>query len=76
MLLFPMFPRSTSRKKDGKDHRYFSPPDAVDSVAVKLSGLELRRPRTYGSCRLACELWHPLRLDEFWQPRLPEAREA
>ena len=24
MLLLPMFLRSTNRKKDGKDHRYFS----------------------------------------------------
>jgi transposase len=128
-----MFLRSTNRKKDGKDHRYFSvvenrrvpgggtvqrtvlylgeindqqqaawrktlevfdeaeqrytslslfpddreiPADAVDSMAVKLSGLELRRPRTYGACWLACELWHQLGLDEFWQQRLPEAREA
>src|ERR1700737_5580962 len=102
-----MFLRSTNRKKEGKDHRYFSivenrrlpgnktaqrtvlylgeindqqqatwrktlevfdeqeqrsttislfpedreiPSDAVDSVAVKLSGFELRRARTYGSC--------------------------
>jgi transposase len=52
------------------------PPDAVDSVAVRLSGLELRRPRVFGSCWLACELWHQLGLDEFWQQRLPEAREA
>ena len=43
---------------------------------MKLSGLEVRRPRVLGNCWLACELWHPLRLDEFWQPRLPEAREA
>ena len=45
-------------------------------MQVKLSGLELRRPRTYGSCWLACELWHQLGLDEFWQKRLPESREA
>jgi transposase len=133
MLLFRMFLRSTNRKKDGKDHRYFSvvenrrvpggstvqrtvlylgeindqqqaawrktlevfdeaeqrytslslfpddreiPADAVDSIAVKLSGLELRRPRTYGACWLACEVWHQLGLDEFWRQRLPEAREA
>jgi transposase len=133
MLLFPVFLRSTNRKKDGKDHRYFSivenrrvtgaktvqrtvlylgeindqqqaawrkslevfdeaeqrytsmslfpedreiPADAVDSVQVKLSGLELRRPRIFGNCWLACELWHQLGLDEFWQARLPEAREA
>jgi hypothetical protein len=127
-----MFLRSTNRKKDGKDHRYFSivenrrlvggkttqrtvlylgeindqqqtawrktrevfdenerryatvslfpddqpiPADAVDSVAVRLSGLELRRPRAFGNCWLACELWHQLGLDEFWRQRLPEARE-
>ena len=128
-----MFLRSTNRKKDGKEHRYFSivenrrlpgnktlqrtvlylgeindqqqaawrktlevfdedhhnyasmslfpddreiPADAVDSIQVKLSGLELRRPRVFGSCWLACELWHQLGLDEFWQERLPELREA
>jgi transposase len=128
-----MFLRSTNRRKDGKDHRYFSivenhrlpggktvqrtvlylgeindqqqaawrrtldvfiedeeryatmslfpddrelPADALDSVQVKLSGLELRRPRVFGNCWLACELWHQLGLDEFWQQRLPEAREG
>jgi len=133
MLLVPMFLRSTNRKKDGKDHRYFSivenrrvpggktvqrtvlylgeindqqqaawrktlevfdeaeqryttmslfpedreiPADALDSVQVKLSGLELRRPRIFGNCWLACELWQQLGLDQFWQQRLPEAREA
>jgi transposase len=128
-----MFLRSTNRKKDGKDHRYFSivenrrlsaprivqrtvlylgeindqqqaawrktlqvfdedeqsytnlslfpddrevPADAVDSIQVKLSGLELRRPRVFGSCWLACELWRQLSLDEFWRERLRELREA
>jgi len=127
-----MFLRSTNRKKDGKDHRYFSivenrrllggkttqrtvlylgeindqqqtawrktlevfdeneqryatvslfpddqpiPADAVHSLQVRLSGLELRRPRVFGNCWLACELWHQLGLDEFWRQRLPEARE-
>ncbi len=128
-----MFLRSTNRRKDGKDHRYYSivenrrlpgdrtvqrtvlylgeindrqqaawrktlevfdeeeqryttmslfpedreiPADAVDSVQIRLSGLELRRPRIFGNCWLACELWHQLGLDEFWQQRLPEAHEA
>jgi len=128
-----MFLRSTNRKKDGKDHRYYSivenrrlpgdrtvqrtvlylgeindqqevawrktlevfnedeqryttmslfpddreiPANAVDSVQVRLSGLELRRPRIFGNCWLGCELWHQLGLDEFWQQRLPEAHEA
>ena len=128
-----MFLRCTNRKKDGKDHRYYSivenrrltsdrtvqrtvlylgeindqqqaawrktldvfdedqqcyttmslfpddreiPADVVDSVQVKLSGLELRRPRVFGNCWLACELWQQLGLDEFWQQRLPKARET
>src|SRR5213594_4968143 len=52
------------------------PADAVDSLQVKLSGLELRRPRVFGNCWLACELWQQLGLHEFWQQRLPEGREA
>jgi transposase len=128
-----MFLRSTRRKKDGKDHRYFSvvenqrvaanktvqrtvlylgeindaqqaawrktmevfdeeqqdyrnlslfpedrpiPADAVDSLQVRLSGLELRRPRPFGNCWLASETWRQLGLTEFWQTRLPEGREA
>jgi transposase len=133
MLRRTMFLRSTNRKKDGKEHRYFSivenrrladgktvqrtvlylgeindqqqaawrkrleifdedeqryvamslfpedreiPADALDSVQVKLSGLELRRPRVFGNCWLACELWHQLGLDEFWQERMGEGREG
>jgi len=127
-----MFLRSNNRKKDGKDHRYFSivenhrlasnktvqrtvlylgeindqqqaawrktlavfdeeqqeyanlslfpddreiPADAVDSVQVKVSGLELRRPRVFGSCWLGCELWRQLGLQEFWGSRLAGWRE-
>lgn len=128
-----MFLRSTSRKKDGKIHRYFSvvenrrlssgktaqrtvlylgeindkqelawrkslevfdedqrcsrtlslfpedrelPADAIDSLQVRLSGLELRRPRAFGNCWLACELWHQLGLEQFWRERLQQGREA
>ncbi len=128
-----MFLRSNNRKKDGKDHRYFSvvenrrlssgqtvqrtvlylgeindqqqaawrkslevfdesrqryttlslfpedrplPADAVDGLQVKLSGLELRRPRVFGSCWLGCELWRQLGLEEFWRARWPEGGEA
>ncbi len=127
-----MFLRYTNRKKDGKDHRYFSivenqrvssgktvqrtvlylgeindtqqaawrktldvfdeqeqrsrelslfpddreiPAHAVDSLQVKLSGLELRRPRAFGNCWMACELWRELGLEGFWQQRLPAGRE-
>jgi transposase len=128
-----LFLRSTNRKKDGKDHRYFSvvenqrvssnktvqrtvlylgeindqqqaawrktlhvfdeeqqqftslslfpddrplPADAVDSIQVRLSGLELRRPRPFGNCWLANELWQQLGLTEFWSERLPQGRET
>jgi Transposase DDE domain len=51
------------------------PADALDSMQVKLSALELRRPRAFGNCWLACELWNQLGLDEFWQQRLAEGRQ-
>ena len=64
--------RSTSLFPDDRE----VPPDVLDSIQVKLSGLEVRRPRTFGDCWLGCELWQQLGLDAFWQQRLPEAREA
>src|SRR5271163_728988 len=127
-----MFLRSTSRKKDGKSHRYYSvvenqrvtgdktvqrtvlylgeindsqqtawrrtlevfdeeqqqtrnlslfpddreaPAETLDSLQISLAGLELRRPRPFGNCRLASELWRQLGLTEFWQERLPAGRE-
>ena len=128
-----MFLRGTLRKKDGKEHRYFSvvenrrvsggktvqrtvlylgeindrqqagwrktlevfdeqdqryvpmslfpedrelPADELNSVQVNLSGLELRRPRVFGSCWLACELWNQLGMEEFWQQHIASGREA
>jgi transposase len=128
-----MFLRTTNRRKDGKDHRYFSvvenrrlssgktaqrtvlylgevndqqetawrktldvfdedqqrrrtlnlfpddrpvPHDAVETLQVKVSDLELRRVRAFGNCWLACELWRQLDLDGFWQQRLPKGRET
>src|SRR6266446_5283789 len=51
------------------------PADAVDSLQVKLSGLELRRPRLFGSCWLGCQLWQQLGLHEFWDTHLAGSRE-
>ena len=50
------------------------PADVVDSLQVKMSGLELRRPRLFGSCWLACELWQQLGLSEFRDARLTGSR--
>jgi len=52
------------------------PSDAVNSIQIKLDQMELHRPRAWGNCWLGCELWRQLRLDEFWNARLPSQREA
>ena len=52
------------------------PEDAINGIQVRLSELELRNPRVFGNCWLASELWEQLGLDEFWQERLPQGREA
>jgi transposase len=127
-----MFLRCHRRKKDGKEHRYYSveesrrlqsgkvaqrrvlylgeindsqqaawrkslevfdeqqqrattlslfaedrpvPVDALDTVQVKLSEMQLRRARPYGNCWLGCELWQQLELDRFWERKLPRGRE-
>ncbi len=46
------------------------PAEAADSIQVKLSEMELRRPRAFGNCWLACELWQQLQLEEFWDQKL------
>jgi transposase len=125
-----MFLRATRRRKDGKDHRYWSvvenrrvrggrtvqqtvlslgeindaqharwcrtietldgdrrvqlalfpadrqPPPDCAAVQVQLDRLELARPRQWGACWLALELWRQLDLDGFWQERLPPSREG
>ena len=45
-------------------------------VRVRLDGLQLRRPRQWGGCWLAFELWDQLRLDAFWSARLPPSRKG
>lgn len=128
-----MFLRCTTRKKNGKDHSYWSivenkrcasgkivqrhvlylgeindqqqaawqksidifevgqskprtvalfPEDRVVEVAdteivrIKLSELQLRHPRQWGACWLACHLYEELQLDEFWAERLKPSRKG
>ena len=47
-----------------------------DVVHVRLGGLRLRRPRQWGACWLACQLWDQLRLDDFWSSRLAVSRQG
>jgi transposase len=53
-----------------------APADVLDTVQVKLSGMQLRRARPYGNCWLGCELWQQLELDQFWEQKLPRGRES
>jgi transposase len=129
-----MFLRATTRRKDGKVHRYWSivenrrlpggrvlqrhvlylgeinssqeqawrksvevfderteqshslalfPEDRIDAgvvdesvVRLCLSQLRLCRPRVWGSCWLALQLWETLGLDRFWRERLPRSRKG
>jgi transposase len=52
------------------------PEHAADyGVQVRLDQFELRRPRQWGACWVACQLWDQLKLEEFWAERLPDSRE-
>jgi len=129
-----MFLRASIRKKDGKEHRYWSvvetrrvaggrvrqrpllylgeindsqelawrksievlepgrerprtlalfPDDRAEGllpdgaiIRLKLSELRLCRPRQWGGCWLALQLWRQLGLDRFWAERLPPGRKG
>src|SRR6478672_609108 len=45
-------------------------------VQVRLDAMELHRPRQWGACWLACQLYEQLGLDRFWSLRLPNSREG
>jgi len=53
-----------------------APPLECDVIQVRLSGLKLRRPRQWGACWLACELWDQLQLDRFWAEKLRPSRKG
>ena len=52
------------------------PADIDNGLRLRVSELELRRPRQWGACWLACVLWDMLGLTEFWQGRLPASRKG
>ncbi len=45
-------------------------------VRLRLSQVRLRRPRQWGACWLAMELWRELGLDRFWADRLGASRKG
>ena len=48
--------------------------DDSSVVRLRLSDLRLHRPRQWGACWLAGQLWRDLQLDRFWAERLPASR--
>ena len=48
----------------------------ASTLHVKLSQLQLRRPRQWGACWLALTLWRELQLDQFWLKRLGSSRKG
>ena len=45
-------------------------------VQLRLSEMRLCRPRQWGACWLAGQLWQALQLDRFWAERLPPSRKG
>ncbi len=45
-------------------------------VQIRLGAMQLHRPRQWGACWLACQLYEQLELDRFWAARLPNSREG
>ena len=52
------------------------PAQVAEAVQVRLDRFEVRRPRQWGACWLACDLWSQLQLDQFWDQRLTASREG
>ncbi len=50
--------------------------DDEQVVQIRLKEVELRRPRQWGACWLACRLYEQLGLDAFWAERLPPSRKG
>lgn len=52
-------------------------PEGVENgIQLRMNKLELRRPRQWGACWLATQLWDKLELDEFWRKHLPPSRKG
>jgi hypothetical protein len=58
-----------------EDRRTAAASDA-SVVQLRLSDMRLCRPRQWGACWLAGQLWRELQLDQFWADRLPPSRKG
>ena len=52
-------------------------PEGVENgIQLRMNKLELRRPRQWGACWLATQLWDMLELGKFWRERLLPSRKG
>lgn len=58
------------------DDRCEAPADDASVVRLRLSELQLHRPRQWGACWLAGHIWRELKLDTFWADRLTPSRKG
>jgi Transposase DDE domain len=58
-----------------EDHCAAEMPDS-SVVQLRLSEMRLCRPRQWGACWLAGQVWQDLHLDRFWSERLPTNRKG
>jgi hypothetical protein len=50
--------------------------DDEQVVQIRIKDVELRRPRQWGACWLACMLYEQLGFNEFWAEKLPQSRKG
>ena len=71
--------------EDGQEHprtvalfpeERIAPTPQENIVRIRLDSLEIRRPRQWGACWLACQLYEQLGLEQFWAQRLPANRKG
>src|ERR1700738_4297193 len=53
-----------------------APIDDEQIIQVRLKDLEVRNARQWGGCWLVCQLYEQLKLDQFWEERLPPGRKG
>jgi len=42
----------------------------TDAIPLRISAIQLSKPRAFGDCWLGCEIWDQLGLDVFWTERI------
>jgi len=64
--------------REGREHAFERADEVVggQAVRIRVSAMELHRPRQWGACWLACGLYEALALDEFFAERLPPSRKG